>query len=180
VRPSRTALVSAAALAIVLTVLVVVLATSESAGERRTSSPLLGLQAPPLAGGTVVEAGGSYDLAADRGRWVLVNFFATDCIPCRVEHPELVAFSEAHADEARVVSVVFSDDPENVRSFFEERGGDWPVVEDDDGAIATRWGVARVPESYLVAPDGTVVSKIVGGVELARLEDLLTRARQPA
>ena len=52
-----------------------------------------------------------------------------------------------------------------VEAFFEENGGDWPVVLDTDGRIATDWGVARVPESYLVSPSGQVRAKIVGGIE---------------
>ncbi|MGD9796953.1 MAG: TlpA family protein disulfide reductase [Acidimicrobiia bacterium] len=181
---SRTALVSAGALGVVLAVLVFVLATSDSAAERQPKSKLLGEQAPALDGplligdpGFVADGVATYDVPDAGGRWLLVNFFATDCIPCRIEHPELVRFAGANPDEARVVSVVFGDKAENVRAFFEEKGGDWPVVDDPDGAIAVRWGVVKVPESYLVAPNGTVVSKITGGVDYARLQDLFVRAR---
>ena len=79
--------------------------------------------------------------------------------------------------DAEVVSVVFSDDAEDVAEFFDEKGGDWPVVRDDDGRIATDWGVTGVPESYLVAPDGSVRAKIVGGIRVERLEELLAEAR---
>jgi cytochrome c biogenesis protein CcmG, thiol:disulfide interchange protein DsbE len=86
-----------------------------------------------------------------------------------------VRFADAHPDDARVISVVFSDDPDDVKRFFDERGGDWPIVHDDDGAIATAWGVARVPESYLVGPNGRVVGKITGGVTFEFLEAQLAR-----
>ena len=76
-----------------------------------------------------------------------------------------------------VVSVVFSDDPDDVRRFFDENGGDWPLVLDEDGRIATDWGVARVPESYLVAPDGQVRAKITGGIAVSRLEQLHAEAK---
>jgi cytochrome c biogenesis protein CcmG/thiol:disulfide interchange protein DsbE len=177
VRRSRTALVSAGALGLVLAVLIGVLATSKSAADRHTASPLLGRSAPALAGTDVAGGSGTFDLASSAsGKWVLVNFFGTYCIPCQVEHPELVRFAEVNADRAQVVSVVFDDKVEKVRAYFDDNGGSWPVVDDPDGAIATRWGVARVPESYLVSPGGTVVSKITGGVEYAKLQDLLTRA----
>jgi cytochrome c biogenesis protein CcmG/thiol:disulfide interchange protein DsbE len=184
VKPSRTAIVSAVALAVVLAVLIAVLATSKSADQRHTSSPLLGKAAPELTGAIITGTAGAdpqtFDLVDAGGRWVLVNFFATWCVPCVREHPDLVRFAAAHAatGDAIVISVVFDDKPENVRAYFDQRGGDWTVVSDKDGAIATRWGVAGVPESYLVAPDGTVVSKITGGVEYAKLEDLLARAEQ--
>jgi cytochrome c biogenesis protein CcmG/thiol:disulfide interchange protein DsbE len=176
--------VSAAALAVLLAVLSYVLATSDPASERRTRSPLLDKQAPALAGplvagrvaGTGPTDAATFDLGATGGKWVLVNFFGTYCIPCQIEHPELVRFAAVNPDDVQVVSVVFQDKADRVRSYFEANGGTWPVIDDLDGAIATRWGVARVPESYLVAPNGIVVSKIVGGVEFGRLQELLVRA----
>ena len=169
------ALVSAVVLALVIGALVVVLSRADPATTRKADSPLLGKLAPDLADHR-------YDLVSSAGQWVLVNFFATWCTPCIAEHDDLLRFSNAHAlaGDAAVVSVVFSDDPDNVEAFFEENGGDWPIVLDGDGRIATDWGVARVPESYLVAPDGEVRAKIVGGIEYERLEALLAEAKASA
>lgn len=64
-----------------------------------------------------------------------------------------------------------------VRRFREEEGGDWPMLLDDDGRIAVDFGVAGVPESYLISPEGVVVSKIVGGILDGELEELLNRAK---
>ncbi|SVB87235.1 uncharacterized protein METZ01_LOCUS240089, partial [marine metagenome] len=113
-----------------------------------------------------------------RGRWVVVNFFSTTCVPCVREHPELVAFADAHraVDDVRVVSVAFDDRASAVEAFFRERGGDWPVLAATTGRIAVDWGVVAVPESYLVAPSGYVAAKVAGGVERADLESLLSRA----
>ena len=174
----RVALVSAIAVAVVLGALVAVLATSEPSTTRLAESPLLGRLAPPLAGDDVL-AREAFDLVDDAGSWVLVNFFATWCVPCVEEHDDLLAFSSAHAvgGDATVVSIVFSDKTDDVREFFERNGGDWPVLADEDGRIATDWGVTGVPESYLVAPNGEVRAKIVGGIELDRLERLLAEAK---
>lgn len=168
----RVALVSAVSLAMLLAGLVFVLFTAEPSTNKLADSPLLGEFAPALAGD-------DYDIVDHAGEWVLVNYFATWCAPCVAEHDDLLAFANTHAvaGDASVVSVVFNDKPENVQAFFEENGGDWPVVIDGDGRIATDWGVTGVPESYLVAPNGVVRAKIVGGVDVAKLEALLAEAK---
>ena len=174
---SRTALVTSVVLGVLLVGLVVVLATREPATTRVAKSRLLGREAPAIVGESVT-TGDRFDIAGERGRFVLVNFFATWCVPCVEEHDDLVRFANTHAvaDDARVVSVVFSDDPRDVERFFDERGGDWPVLGDEDGSIATSYGVTGVPESYLVAPDGRVVLKLLGGVRYDELERLFQEA----
>lgn len=179
VLPTRSMPVGAIAVIVVVVVglLVVVLFTREPAANRQADSPLLGLQAPALVGTTL--DGSAYDITEERGRWVLVNFFATWCAPCRQEHDDLADFHRRHQTigDAGVVSVVFDDTTGNARDFFEEEGGGFPVVISDEGDIALDYGVLKVPESYLVAPDGTVVAKILGGVTSEGLEAILDDAQ---
>jgi cytochrome c biogenesis protein CcmG/thiol:disulfide interchange protein DsbE len=168
------------AVAIVLVGLIVLLATRDPATDRTNDSPLIGKIAPPIAGETVAPeatAGRSYDLDLQRGQWVVVNFFATWCTPCIREHPELIEFSQRHAEagDASVVSVVFDDDQDAVVDFFRENGGDWPVVDGED--VILDWAVAAVPESFLVDPDGRVVTRLTGGVTADGLDALLQEAQ---
>jgi len=175
----RPALWGSVAAGLVLALFVAVLATRDSAATNRAvDSPLLGKPAPELAGASLLD-GDAFDLRDAEGRWVLVNFFATWCEPCRKEHPELVRFAQDHqvADDARVVSVVFEDQPDDVERYFRENGGDWPVVDDAEGRIIVDWSVSGVPESYLVDPAGGVRAKILGGVDAEKLDDLLRRAQ---
>ena len=175
-RPHR-ARWAALAVAVPVALLVAVLATRPEAGTRAARSPLLGKPAPELAGATV--DGQRFELGERRGKWVLVNFFATWCVPCRQEHPELIRFAQSHeqAGDAEVVAVVYDDSVDAVRDYRRDEGGDWPMVVDPKGRIALDWGVAGVPESYLVSPDGQVAAKVVGGVRVAALEDLLATVR---
>lgn len=165
----------AGALLVVLGAFVAVLATGGDDAKVRSS--LIGAPAPDISGETI--DGSTYSLRDDRGGYVVVNFFATWCVPCIREHPELVEFEERHRAEgdASVVSVVFDSRPDQVREFFEREGGEWPVVLDPDGRTALRYGVAGVPESYLVAPDGTVLIKIEGGVTADDLDRLLRQVQ---
>jgi cytochrome c biogenesis protein CcmG, thiol:disulfide interchange protein DsbE len=155
-----------------------VLATSDDSGSRTAQSPLLGRQAPAITGETV--AGNDFVLADEGGGFVVVNFFAPWCVPCVREHPELVNFERRHRGEgdASVVSVVYDASTDSVRDFFADNGGDWPVVEDPTGKIALDYGVSGVPESYLIGPDGVVVTKLVGGVTASGLDRLLADAQQ--
>ena len=162
--------------AVVAVVFVAVLATRPSAATRLAESPLLGKAAPFPVTRTI--EGERFDLAELRGEWVLVNFFATWCTPCRVEHPELLSFSRRHFQmgDASVVSVVYDDDVNNIREFLRKEGGEWPFVMDPEGKIALDFGVRGVPESYLVSPSGIIAARIVGGVRADQLERLLEGA----
>jgi cytochrome c biogenesis protein CcmG/thiol:disulfide interchange protein DsbE len=174
-RRRHTVLIVAIAVAVIALLLFVVLATREPGRNTFADSPLVGGVAPALTGETI--EGDEFDLDDQRGRWVVVNFFATWCAPCRQEHPELVSFAERHeaAGDAVVVSVVYDDDAGEVREFFADNGGDWPVVAGDTGAIALDWGVAGVPESYIVDPLGFVRGKVIGGVTSSGLDRALDR-----
>jgi cytochrome c biogenesis protein CcmG/thiol:disulfide interchange protein DsbE len=169
-RRGRVGLIVSVVVALAAVAFVAVLATREPATERRAESPLIGRVAPALAGETL--DGGNFDIDDYQDRFVVVNFFATWCAPCIEEHPELVAFDETHRalGDAVVVSVVYDDRPENVREFFRDRGGEWPVIA-DGGLAPVDYGVVKVPETYLVAPGGVVVQKYIGGVT----QDLIER-----
>jgi cytochrome c biogenesis protein CcmG/thiol:disulfide interchange protein DsbE len=158
-RSSKTARNAAIVVGVVLVAFIALLAT------RGTSEPvesrIVGQAAPEITGQTL--DGETFQLSSHRGEWVLVNFFATWCTPCLVEHPELVAFSEQHAGQpVELVSVAFDDQADEIREFFAEEGGDWPVLPADTGRIALEYGVTGVPETYVVHPSGMVVGRVEG------------------
>lgn len=156
----------------------VVLATRPSAEEAAAGSPLLGKPAPEVIGPDL--DGETVRLSQLRGRYVLLNFFASWCVPCEREHDDLIRFQEAHAEagDATVLAVIFDDTVENAREFFEERGGDWPVLADERGKVSLDFGVRGPPESFLISPEGIVLTRIIGEVDDDRLERLVAEAER--
>lgn len=167
-----------AAVGVAAVALVAVLATRSPAAQTSAETPLIGKPAPHLAGASLT-GGGEVRLSSLRGRLVLVNFFASWCIPCQQEEPALDAFARAHgqAGDAVVLGVVDQDQPSAAARFVERSGGRYPVVADPDGQLGLAYGVRGPPTSFLVARDGRIVTKIVGPVTAAGLDHLVALAR---
>jgi cytochrome c biogenesis protein CcmG, thiol:disulfide interchange protein DsbE len=165
--------------AAVIAALFIVLANGKAEKPDVTSSYLLNRPAPAVASTTL--DGSSFDLGRRKGSWVVLNFFQSTCLPCKAEHPELVAFAAQQrtiADGAELYTVIKDDPDENVAKWFAEHGGDWPIVKDDDGAIATAFGVAQVPETWIIDPSGTVVIRHATTVTADSLAAELQQLRQ--
>jgi cytochrome c biogenesis protein CcmG/thiol:disulfide interchange protein DsbE len=118
-----------------------------------------------------LEGGGSGSLADYRGRWVLVNFWASWCIPCREEAPALEAFQRRHGDGRFTVLGIDSRDLSgDGRAFVRRFGLSYPQLRDGDGASAHDFGTTGVPENYLVDPQGKVRRLIRGPITPEYLE----------
>jgi cytochrome c biogenesis protein CcmG/thiol:disulfide interchange protein DsbE len=159
-RTRRAAFFVAVPVALVLVLLVIVLITRKSAADRADFNPLIDKAAPEIVGTTL--DGKPFDIDQLRGKWVVVNFFATWCVPCQQEHPYLVSFDRRHtqADDVQLISVVFNDDLPAVREFYAKNGGDYPVVNGDQGRMALDYSVIRVPDTYIIDQLGIVRARI--------------------
>ncbi|MBI4885405.1 MAG: TlpA family protein disulfide reductase [Actinobacteria bacterium] len=159
-----------------------VLAGSEADNDTAgvVDSHLLGRAAPSVRSTTLDDE--PFDLSRRKGSWVVVNFFNSTCIPCIAEHPELVKFVEQQAtlgsDGAEFYTILQAGDRlDNVRDFFEARDGDWPVIRDDDGGINVDFGVAQVPETFIIDPDGIVRMRWAGPIDADTLALLVQQQR---
>ncbi len=125
-----------------------------------------GTAAPPLRlpdmDGTTI------DLADLRGQVVLINFWATWCPPCRREMPSLERLSQATEGEGvAVLAVNIGEDEDTVFPFIGmvEPAPTFPLLFDKDAATLEPWGVRGLPTTLVVAPDGSVAYRAVGGRE---------------
>ncbi|HEY7659996.1 MAG TPA: TlpA disulfide reductase family protein [Actinomycetota bacterium] len=113
-----------------------------------------------------LRGGGTIDLADLRGQVVVVNFWASWCLPCRDEHPALSAAWDRYRERGVVIlGVSFEDTEEGALDYVAELGGDWPLVTDPGSRTAIEYGVFGVPETFVVAPDGTIAAKTTGAVD---------------
>jgi cytochrome c biogenesis protein CcmG, thiol:disulfide interchange protein DsbE len=126
--------------------------------------------APPLSGRTLT--GTTFDLAAQRGKVVLVNVWASWCDPCRAELPALAAAQRRwSADGLVVAGIDFRDNAESATGLLAELGvTDLQSVADPQGVAAVAWGARGVPETFLVDRSGTVRAWAQGAVDTAWLE----------
>lgn len=177
-RRSRVAPFVVLAVAVVMVGLFVVLASSSRGGDT-VSSYLIGKPAPAAVGTTL--DGEPFDLSRRKGSWVVLNFFDPTCVPCVNEHPELVAFDEAEnarSDGAELYTIINKGSDESVRQFFDDNGGDWPVVSDPPGSISVAFGVAQVPETWIIDPNGIVRERMAGEVTAEFLGSYLQQLRE--
>ncbi len=126
-------------------------------------SPLEGNAAPTFELETM--EGDTIRLAELAGRAVVLNFWASWCIPCRQEH-DVLKLTEASYDpeDAVVLGVVYQDTEANARRFLEALGGDWTHLLDPTQRTAIDYGVYGVPETFFISPDGQIARKKVGPV----------------
>lgn len=181
-RRRRVAPIVVGVVALVMASLFWLLLAADTSVNETAETPLLGQPAP---GSTGTYAGGKpFELSRRKGSWVVLNFFTSDCVPCQREHPELVKFVDQQRslgnEGAEFYSIVQNDDEANVDAFFAERGGDWPIVYDDQYQFQNDFGVAQVPETWIIDPDGFVRGRIISEVTAEFLSMNIQTLREPA
>ncbi|MGH9105965.1 MAG: TlpA family protein disulfide reductase [Acidimicrobiales bacterium] len=168
-RRHRTVLWVALTTAAVVAALIAVVASSQPSSDVSAQSPLLGHPAPRIAGSGL--DGGHYDLRQFRGKWVLVNFMATWCPPCRQEMPQLLRFGRQHERKEDATLLTVADDPTNVsqlRAYLAAKGAGWPAVNDPGATIS--YGLTGLPSSFLVTPGGLVYAYAPGEVNAREVD----------
>lgn len=145
-------------------------------GSTVVDSPLIGRPAP-AAVLPELEGDGEVALTELRGRVVVINFWASWCVPCRDEHPVLVEAARSYRDRGVVVvGVNYQDSPASASAFLDELGrggGNYPYVTDPGSRAALDFGLFGVPETFVLDRSGVIAAKITGPVSAPLLDGVI-------
>lgn len=127
---------------------------------------------PTLHVGTL--DGKTFDLAAQRGHWVIVNYWATWCVPCIKEMPDISHFVATHQN-VRAIGLAYEDsEPADIRAFLLKHPVVYPIAQVTLDKPLKDFDEPRgLPTTYLLSPDGRVAKHIVGPVTEAALARLI-------
>jgi thiol-disulfide isomerase/thioredoxin len=138
-------------------------------------SALLGLSGTPAAAFEVSDTQGRrHRIAEAQGRWVVVNFWATWCVPCLQEIPEIAQFARAYPRVVVIGVAMDAENPAKVKQFAQKTGHDYPLVLADD-AVERQLGEPKaLPTTRVYDPAGKVVYDRPGRVSVKALEEITT------
>lgn len=132
---------------------------------------------PNLAPGTSAESSeaGLSDQDLKLGGVSIVNFWASWCGPCKIEHPQLMALAER--DGVRLIGINYKDDLGKARAFLDDLGDPFERVGvDEAGRVGIDWGLTGVPETFVLDGEGRIVMKHIGPLSAENVEKELLPA----
>ena len=122
--------------------------------------------------------GKPFELSAQRGKWVIVNFWATWCAPCIAEMPDISDFADSRHDVVAIGLAYEDTDKQEIIDFMKKRPVSYAIaqldVDDPPKDFATPRGL---PTTYLIAPDGTVAKHFLGPITGKDLEQAIIAAK---
>ncbi len=173
----RSIALGASAVLILLIAFSAFLATRHVAPEASVfRSPLLGHRAPQFSALTL--EGEKFSLASQRGKIVLLDFWASWCGPCISEAPELSTFAWQERNAGvKLVGVLWNDQLSSARAFQSRYGSLYKTVVDSGGEIANRYGVTGPPTIYVINAQGIVVATLIGATTAKQLKSVIARVQ---
>lgn len=145
---------------------------ADSTGLDGSSAPEIAYTAPDFTAHTL--SGETVRLGDLRGGPVIINFWATWCVPCRVEMPELQQLYEQYqTDGLRILAVNLGEPRQDVAAWQAEFGLTLDLILDPDKEIPQRYAFRDPPSTFIIAPDGTITHIFYGPVQMGRLRDAL-------
>jgi len=150
-------------LAIVALVVTLALAFRRDPHDIRTGT--VGKPAPAFTLSRL-DGGAPLSLSQYAGRAVVLNFWASWCIPCKQENPALVrAYERYRTSDVVIIGILYQDSTDSGRAYVRDLGVLWPTVADEDGRVSLSYGVFGIPETYFIGADGVIAGRHIGPID---------------
>jgi cytochrome c biogenesis protein CcmG/thiol:disulfide interchange protein DsbE len=128
-----------------------------------------------------LDGSGTVALADLSGKVVVVNFFASWCLPCTQENPALVRVYERYrSSDVVMLGVNYQESRDNGLAYVRRMGMGWTTVADDDGRVALSYGVFGPPETFFIGPDGVIAGRHIGPIDEETLVNAIETLRARA
>ncbi len=135
----------------------------------RLGGPLVGKPAPPFSLSSIENASGGIDLRAFAGKPLVVNFFASWCIPCETELPEFAAMARSEKGKVQFVGIDENDSRSAATALIHRSGVTYPVAFDPRGSLVRPYYLLGLPTTLFINSDRVVVAEVAGEVSLPLL-----------
>ena len=113
------------------------------------------------------------DKILEQNQFTLINFFASWCAPCRLEHKYLIELAQKN-ENIKIVGINFKDKKNNALKFLNELGDPYSLIaEDPEGKASILFGIYGIPESILINKELTIIKKIIGPIDQKQLKEIL-------
>ena len=175
--PRRRIAIGAGIALVVLVTVALWQGASQPAGT--TSSPLVGRtgkRAPSFTLASLSEAGRPLSLDSFRGRPLVINFWASWCIPCRTEMPLIEQAYRSEGGKVQFLGIDSNDTTGAAQSFAKQVGVTYPVVFDGTGDVAINYGLFGLPTTIFISPSGTITGRFIGQLHDSSLQSALKEA----
>ena len=127
-----------------------------------------------------LDTGAPVKLSDLKGKPIVLNFWASWCGPCKMEHPVVSMAARRYGQEFQFFGVVFEDTEENARVFAGTPDPSFPQLVDERSRMAVDYGVTGVPETYFIDAQGIIRDKVAYPIDPRTMAEKLAALKQPA
>ena len=124
--------------------------------------------------------GKTHDFSDYKGKWVVVNYWAIFCPPCRVEIPDLIRFLNDNPEDVTILGMdAGMDEIDRLKEFATDQKINYPIIPTQNSTMAAFGEVPGLPATYIVSPSGELVDTHVGLLSYAQLDEYINKNKAP-